>query len=134
MKQFCGSESVGSVCFWASRIRILPSVGKKVRKTLIYNIFGLLLDFLSLKTDVNVPSKCKRQKKLFLVGIFSFTDENSRIRIRIRKSLVRIPGPDQGEGTQPPSLLSPPGPGSVRLCNSMETKLPHSPSLPHPAS
>jgi hypothetical protein len=32
------------------------------------------------------------------------------------------------------SLLSPPGPGSVRLCNAMETELPHSPSLPHPAS
>jgi hypothetical protein len=40
----------------------------------------------------------------------------------------------QGEGTQPPSLLSPPGPGSERLCNAMETKLPHSPSLPLPAS
>jgi len=40
----------------------------------------------------------------------------------------------QGEGTQPPSLLSPPGPGSVRLCNAMETQLPHSPSLSHPAS
>jgi hypothetical protein len=40
----------------------------------------------------------------------------------------------QGVGTQPHSLLSPPGPGSVRLCNAMETKLPHSPSLPHPAS
>ncbi len=38
----------------------------------------------------------------------------------------------QGEGTQPPSLLSPPGVGSVRLCNAMETKLPSSPSLPHP--
>ncbi len=36
---------------------------------------------------------------------------------------------DQGEGTQPPSLLSPPGPGSERLCNAMETQLPHSPSL-----
>jgi hypothetical protein len=41
---------------------------------------------------------------------------------------------EQGEGTYPPSLLSPPGPGSVRLCNAMETKMPHSPSLPHPAS
>ncbi len=40
----------------------------------------------------------------------------------------------KGEGTQHPSMLSPPGPGSVRLCNAMETKLPHSPSLPHPAS
>jgi hypothetical protein len=37
---------------------------------------------------------------------------------------------DQGEGTQPPSLLSPPGPGSVRLCNAIETELPHSPPSP----
>jgi hypothetical protein len=29
----------------------------------------------------------------------------------------------QGEGTQPPSLLSPPGPGSVRLCNAMESRV-----------
>jgi hypothetical protein len=42
-------------------------------------------------------------------------------------------GRGRGEGTQTPSLLSPPGPGSVRLCNAMETELPHSPSLP-PAS
>ncbi len=41
---------------------------------------------------------------------------------------------DPREGTHPPSLLSPPGPGSLRLCNAMETKLPHSPSLTHPAS
>jgi hypothetical protein len=41
---------------------------------------------------------------------------------------------DQGEGTHPPSLLSPAGPGSVRLCNAMEINLPHSPSLPLPAS
>ncbi len=33
----------------------------------------------------------------------------------------------QGEGTQPPSLISPPGLGSQRLCNAMEAKLPHSP-------
>jgi hypothetical protein len=35
----------------------------------------------------------------------------------------------QGEGIQPPSLLSPPGLGSVRLCNAMLMI-----SLPHPAS
>jgi hypothetical protein len=35
----------------------------------------------------------------------------------------------RGENTTP-SLLSPPGAGSVRLCNAMETKLPHSPPSP----
>jgi hypothetical protein len=30
---------------------------KNCRKTLIYTVLGLLYDFLSLKNDVNVPSK-----------------------------------------------------------------------------
>ncbi len=36
----------------------------------------------------------------------------------------------QGEGTQPPSLLSPPGAGSVQLCNAMEAE---SCPTPHPS-
>ncbi len=36
----------------------------------------------------------------------------------------------QGEGTQPPSLLSPPGAGSLRLCNAMEAE---SCPTPHPS-
>jgi hypothetical protein len=48
--------------------------------------------------------------------------------------LSQVSDPIQGEGTQPPSLLSPPGAGSERLCIAMETKLPHSSSLPLPAS
>ncbi len=39
-------------------------------------------------------------------------------------------GTGQGEGTQPPSLLSPPGAGSVRLCNAMEAD---SCPTPHPS-
>ncbi len=42
-----------------------------------------LFDFLSLKNDVNVPSKIFFYKNYFLVGIFKVNDENSRIRIRI---------------------------------------------------
>ncbi len=38
--------------------------------------------------------------------------------------------PRGGNAPPPPSLLSPPGPGSVRLCSAMETELPNSPSLP----
>jgi hypothetical protein len=47
-----------------------------------------LFDFLSLKKDVNVPSKSKKQnKKLgtknsFFVGFLKVKDENSRIRIQ----------------------------------------------------
>ncbi len=59
------------------------------------NILWLLFDFLSMKTDVNVPSKNNKQKNfekenLFFVGILSATDEKSRVRIR--KSAVRTLG------------------------------------------
>ncbi len=81
-----GSESgsVGFVCFSASLIRIrihlseawirtwirlrirmlLPS-GKNT-KTLVSTILLLLFDFLSLKNDVNVPSKSNKMENLFL--------------------------------------------------------------------
>ncbi len=36
-----------------------------VRKTLIPSVLWLLLDFLSLKNDVNVPSNSNKQKNLF---------------------------------------------------------------------
>jgi hypothetical protein len=39
-------------------------------------------DFLSLKNDVNVPSKSNKQKNF--VGLLKVNGENSRIRIRIR--------------------------------------------------
>jgi hypothetical protein len=43
-----------------------------------------LFDFLSLKNDVNVPSKNSKQKKcvkkLVFAGILKVNDENSRIR------------------------------------------------------
>ncbi len=62
-------EPVGSVCFWASRIRhyfvrirILPSTNQKVRKSLISTILWFLLDFLSMKTDANVHSESNVKK------------------------------------------------------------------------
>ncbi len=66
---------------------------KKVRKTLISTFLCLLLDFLDMKTDVNVPSKSTKQKvwkKKLFVGILSASDEKSRIRNRnrIRKLVV----------------------------------------------
>jgi hypothetical protein len=43
-----------------------PSISKqKIRKTLIPTVLRLLLDFSSLKNDVNVPSKSKKAEKLF---------------------------------------------------------------------
>jgi hypothetical protein len=64
--QCYGYGSVGSIRFWASKIQIrhylyksngiLPlSSKKKERKTLISTVLWLLYDFLSMKTDVNVP-------------------------------------------------------------------------------
>ncbi len=49
--QCCGSESGGSVCFWASRIRILLSSRKKGKKNLyFYRFVTSFFDFLSFKT------------------------------------------------------------------------------------
>ncbi len=82
--QCCGSGSEsgsGSTCFWASRIRIhqsevwirirrwiririLLSSCKNSKKNLDSYYFVTLFDFLSLKNDVNVPSKSNKQKKL----------------------------------------------------------------------
>ncbi len=61
---------------------------KIVRKILIPTVLWLLFDFLSLKNDVNIPSKSNKQKNFFLnlfcVGNLMVNGENSRIRIRIR--------------------------------------------------
>jgi hypothetical protein len=60
---------------------------KKSKKNLDSYYFVTLFDFLSLKNDVNVPSKSNKQKKLcsklVFAGILKVNDENSRIRIRI---------------------------------------------------
>jgi hypothetical protein len=66
------------------RIRILLSSGKNSKKNLDPYCFVTSNDFLSLKNDVNVASKSKKQKKWFLVAIFKATNENSRFRNRIR--------------------------------------------------
>jgi hypothetical protein len=56
---------------------------KIVRKTWIPTVLLLLSDFLSLKNDVNVPSKSRKMwKKIVFVGVLKANDENSEIRIR----------------------------------------------------
>jgi hypothetical protein len=42
------------------RIRMLKSSSKTERKTLIYTVLWLFMTFLSLNTDVNVPSKSNK--------------------------------------------------------------------------
>ncbi len=55
---------------------------KIVRKPLISTVFCFLNGLLSVKNDVNVPSKSYKQ---FFVGILKVTDERGRIRIRFSK-------------------------------------------------
>jgi hypothetical protein len=75
LNQCCGSGSTGSTCFWASRIRILLSEVwiririllsscKNSKTNLDSYYFVTLFKFLSMKNEVNVPSKSKKQKKL----------------------------------------------------------------------
>ncbi len=86
-------------------LRILdpdPSINKqRIEEKYWFLLFcDFFYDFLSMKTDVNVPSKRNKHKnfvkKLIFVGIFKVTDEKgrilSRIRIRIRYSVVRVRG------------------------------------------
>jgi hypothetical protein len=62
-----------------------PSIIKRkysIKKNLDFYCYVTSLWVLSLKTDVNVPSKSKKQKNLFFVDILKATDEKSRIRIQ----------------------------------------------------
>jgi hypothetical protein len=68
------------------------SYHQQAKKT---TILWLIFYFLSLKTDVNLPSKSNKQKNLYFVGILLATDEKSGIRIirrriRNRNLVVRI--------------------------------------------
>jgi hypothetical protein len=65
------------------RIRILLSSYKNNKKNLESYYFVTLFDFLSLKNNVNVPSKVTSRKNCVkkLVSILKVNDENSRIPI-----------------------------------------------------
>ncbi len=105
---FYQQQCWGSGCFWAQDSQRYGSgsgsfyhQAKILRKTLILTVMLLLFDFLSLKNDVNVPSKSKKQKNFFLnqffVGVLKVNDEKSRIRIRIHQSEAWI----RGSGSMP---------------------------------
>ncbi len=98
--QCSGSESwSGSSCFWASRIRIHLSdvwiriqilLSKIVRKTkMILTVLWLLLDFLSLKNDVNVHWKNNKQKNFCFKLVFC-----RRLEDQWRKEQDPDPHPD----------------------------------------
>ncbi len=93
-----GSRSTGSTCFRAFwirihlseiwirirlRIRILLSSSKNSKKNLdsYRTVLWLLLDFVSLKNDVNVPSKSNKQKNLFFKISFLLVSWRSMMKI-----------------------------------------------------
>ncbi len=77
---FLGPPVSGSVSIFTDpNLDPNPSINKQKRKKkhYFYNIFSLRFDFLSSKTDVNVPSKSNKQKNLLFVGILSAIDEKA---------------------------------------------------------
>ncbi len=72
------------------RLRILHQA-KIVRKTLITAVSGLLYDFLSLRNDVNVASKNKKQKNLIILNV-NWTCMGKKSCKKLKK---RRPDPDQ---------------------------------------
>jgi hypothetical protein len=60
-----------------------PSISKQKyeEKYSIPTVLWLVLDFLSLKNDVNVPSKTNKQKKFFIFFIFLLASWRSMTKI-----------------------------------------------------
>jgi hypothetical protein len=73
--------SVLYICKYFVDIQIESPSKNRKRNLYFYCFVTPLLFFVSLKSDVNVPSKSKKQKKLiiiFFVGVLKVTDEKSR--------------------------------------------------------
>ncbi len=76
----CGSISQSYWSGFGSRSVSFYQKPKIVRKTLIPTLLWLLLDFLSLENDVNVPSKSNKQKNVFKkVSFFGIVKVNEKI-------------------------------------------------------
>jgi hypothetical protein len=67
-----GPKTYGSSGSISQRSGSFYHQAKIVRKTWIHTVLSLLYDFLSLKNDVNVSSKSKKQKK-FVKNNFLWT-------------------------------------------------------------
>jgi hypothetical protein len=61
IRMFFGLPDMAALLFCTARIRILPSTSKKRKKNLDFYYFVTFFDFLSMKTDVSVPSKSNRE-------------------------------------------------------------------------
>ncbi len=79
---FLGPPGSGSTSQeYGSGFRSFYHQAKIVRKTLLSTVLWLLLDFLSLKNDVNAPSKSNKQKNLFLKISFLLASWRSMTKI-----------------------------------------------------
>ncbi len=108
LKQCFGS---GSVCFWppgsvshrygSDSAESFDHQAKMVRKTFIFTVLRLLCDFLSLKNDVNVPSKSYKQKnlkKILFAGALKVTEEKRSGFGSVRQRYgIRICGSGSGK-------------------------------------
>ncbi len=134
-RQCCGS---GPTCFWASRIRIhlskvwiririLLSSCKNSKKNLDSYYFVTLFDCLSLKNEVNVPSKSNKQKKLCFKISFLLASWRSMTKIAGSGSISQRHGsadPDPPQNVMDPqhcfqgepAALQCPRPGSKQRC------------------
>jgi hypothetical protein len=86
--QCCESGSVGSICFWASWIRI------RILQSEVWIRIRILLLSSKNDNDINVPSNKQKTlyKNLFFVGVLKVSDENSRIRIHYSEAWIRGSG------------------------------------------
>jgi hypothetical protein len=64
-QQCCGSESTGSICFWASRILLSTSKNGKKNPDSYCLVTGTSFELFIFEKDVNVPLKSNEQKNSF---------------------------------------------------------------------
>jgi hypothetical protein len=132
--QCCGSGS-GSVCFWASWIRIRyevqgtdPSLILKANNSKQNLNSYYFFYFLSLKNAVNVASKKVIRKKYFLAVILKVADENT---VPVSESAPKRNGTAILSVTNlHSSCVLPPPPPDCRHPSLLPPPPPHPPHLP----
>ncbi len=88
-RQCCRSGSVGSVCFWASWIRI-HQLEVWIRISILLSSSKIVLFyFLSFKNDVNVTSKSNKQRNFFWKLVFCWPLEGQWRKKQDPDPLVR---------------------------------------------
>jgi hypothetical protein len=84
----------GSCC--GSRFELFYHQAKnKKHKTFIPNVLGLFCNFLSLKTDVNVPSKSDKQKNFYLVVTVLSSHGSVVAEMQVGQHGIHLVSPDR---------------------------------------